>query len=55
MNGSVVGAKLGDDERHPLRHQAGDKMKITAQAVELLSGGAHSSAWGYISSCVLDR
>jgi len=30
-----VGTEFGDDERHSLRHQAGDERHVTAQPVEL--------------------
>ena len=30
-----IGAKLGDDERHPLCHQAGDERHVAGQAAQL--------------------
>ena len=33
-----VPAQRGDDERHPLRHQAGDERDVTAEPVELRHG-----------------
>ena len=33
-----VAAQRGDDERHPLRHQAGDERDVAAQPVELGDG-----------------
>jgi hypothetical protein len=34
-DGVRVGPELGDDERHPLGHQAGDEGDIAGQPVEL--------------------
>ena len=33
-----VAAERGDDERHPLRHQAGDERDVAAEPVELGDG-----------------
>jgi hypothetical protein len=30
-----IGAKLGDDERHPLDHQPGDERHVTGQPAKL--------------------
>lgn len=39
-----VGAKLGHDEGHPLRHQPGDKRHVAGQAVPL---GHHDRSLGF--------
>jgi hypothetical protein len=39
--GVNVGAKLGDDELHALRHETRDEMNISAEAIEL---GHHNRA-----------
>jgi hypothetical protein len=42
--GVHVRAKLGDNEWHPLCHQAGDEMNVAAQAVELGDGNRATTA-----------
>ena len=39
-----IRAKLGDNEWHPLCHQAGDEMDVAAQTVELGDGNGATTA-----------
>jgi hypothetical protein len=39
-----IRAKLGDNEWHPLCHQAGDEMNVAAQTVELGDGNGATTA-----------
>src|SRR5262249_31673538 len=42
--GVHVRAKLGDNEWHPLCHQAGDEMDVAAQTIELGDGNGATTA-----------
>jgi hypothetical protein len=42
--GVHIRAKLGDNEWHPLCHQAGDEMNVAAQTVELGDGNGATTA-----------
>jgi hypothetical protein len=45
--GVNVWPKLGDNELHPLRHQAGNEVNIAAQAVELRYGDGTTATAGF--------
>ena len=48
--GVHVRTKLGDNEWHPLCHQAGDEMNVAAQTVELGDGNGATTA-----ACLRER
>ena len=48
--GVGIGAKLGDDERHPLRHQPGNEGDVAGQAIELRDRDSRTATFGLFES-----